>query len=232
MALEKFRAPALPIPTNSYDPQQQLDLIRALRIYFNQLDSLTPNQAQSYRADDFYGGRFFGDGYGVRLPHIAASDSTDQYASGNDVPTLVLWDTLDSGLGFTLNPAGYATPTYSGVYKIDYSLQFANTANAAYDVYVWLQVTGSQVPNSSSKFTLQARKSAGVATHIVAYSSVTFEIQAGDAIRLYWATSQAYNPVGPIDGIYMEHEDAQTVPYVRPANPSAVGSITFVSALS
>lgn len=222
MAMIKFVAPALPLPTPEYNQQYQTDLIRVLRLYFNQLDSNVPLAA------DYFKGR----GDQLLNPHISAAHTEDQYAGGNNTPTLVQWNTLDSASGFTLNPAGYATPTYPGIYKIDYSLQFANTANAAYDVYVWLQVNGSQVANSSSKFTLQARKSAGVATHIVAYSSITFEIQAGDAIRLYWATSNAYNPVGPVDGIYMEHEDAQTVPYVRPANPSAVGSITFVSALS
>lgn len=53
MALEKFKAPALPLPTADYDQIQQTNLIRALRLYFNQLDSLTPNVANSYRADKF-----------------------------------------------------------------------------------------------------------------------------------------------------------------------------------
>ena len=53
MALEKFKAPALPLPTTDYDQIQQTNLIRALRLYFNQLDSLTPNVANSYRADKF-----------------------------------------------------------------------------------------------------------------------------------------------------------------------------------
>lgn len=61
MALEKFRAPALPVPSVEYDQRQQTDLIRALRLYFNQLDSLTPNQAESYRADLFIGGEFEGN---------------------------------------------------------------------------------------------------------------------------------------------------------------------------
>lgn len=61
MALEKFRAPALPVPPAEYDQQYLTNLIRTLRLYFNQLDSLTPNQAESYRADEFIGGEFQGD---------------------------------------------------------------------------------------------------------------------------------------------------------------------------
>ena len=56
MALEKFRAPAIPLPPDQYNRQQFDEIFRALRIYFNQLDSLTPNQANSYRADNFFGG--------------------------------------------------------------------------------------------------------------------------------------------------------------------------------
>ena len=53
MALVGFRAPALPLPPNDYQRQQFDELVRALRTYFSLLDSLTPQQAQSYRADQF-----------------------------------------------------------------------------------------------------------------------------------------------------------------------------------
>lgn len=53
MALEQFRAPALPLPGPEYDPTYVSQLINALRLYFNQLDSLTPNQAYTYRADKY-----------------------------------------------------------------------------------------------------------------------------------------------------------------------------------
>ncbi len=60
MALEKFKAAPLPNPPAQYDPQYVRQLIRVIEIYFSQLDSFTPNQAQSYRADAFYGGNFTG----------------------------------------------------------------------------------------------------------------------------------------------------------------------------
>ena len=60
MALEKFKAAPLPNPPADYDPQYVRQLIRVIEIYFSQLDSFTPNQAQSYRADNFYGGDFSG----------------------------------------------------------------------------------------------------------------------------------------------------------------------------
>lgn len=60
MALEKFKAAPLPNPPVQYDPQYVRQLVRVLELYFSQLDSLTPNQAQSYRAANFYGGDFSG----------------------------------------------------------------------------------------------------------------------------------------------------------------------------
>jgi len=60
MALERFKAAPLPNPPSQYDPQYLRQLIRVIEIYFSQLDSFTPNQAQSYRADAFYGGSFDG----------------------------------------------------------------------------------------------------------------------------------------------------------------------------
>ena len=169
-----------------------------------------------------------GSGAGLTFPHIGASDTTDQYAVANDTPTLVAWNTLDSASGFIL-AAGAATASYAGVYKIDYSLQFANTDNAQHDVDVWLRVNGVDVPRSTSKFSIPARKSAGVYTFIVAYSTVPFQVNAGDQIALWWATDKAYSTTGPVDGVYMEYVAAQTSPYAHPSIPSAIGAITFVS---
>jgi hypothetical protein len=208
-------------------------VLRVLEIYFDQLDSLTPNQANSYRADNFYGGLFSGDGYGLKLPHIAASDSTDQIAGGNNTATVVKWNTLDSGYEWTLAAPGSATADVAGVYKITFSLQFINTANAIHYATVWLKVNNNDLANSATIFHIPARKSgsAGQEGYAVGYSEITFIVDAGDEIELYWATDLAGNPTTPTDGVYMFHDAAQVSPFARPAIPSAIGSITFVSAI-
>ena len=233
MAMEKFKASVLPSPPKDYDAEYLFQLIRILGLYFSQLDSKTPLQNDSYRGLNFYGGNFFGEGYGLKLPHIAASDSTDQIAGGNDTPTAVKWDTLDSGYEWTLTAPGSASPDFSGVYKITYSLQFINTANAAHYATVWLKVNNNDLANSATTFLISGRKSATEFAYIAAYSEVTFEVQAGDDIELYWATDLAGdpNPLAPVEGVYMFHDPVQTTPYARPAIPSAIGSITFVSAI-
>jgi hypothetical protein len=232
MALEKFRFSPLPIPPQEYSSEHLRQAFRNLELYFNQLDSSTPNYAQSYRADDFFGGRFFGDGYGLKLPHIAASDSTDQIADGDDTATGVHFNTLDSGYEWTLNAPGSATADVAGVYTIRYSLQFINTANSIQNATVWLKVNNSDAANSATIFAIPARKSASEFGFVCGYSEATFKIDAGDEVELYWATDLAGDPTTPTDGVYIFHDAAQTSPYARPAIPSAIGSITFVSALN
>lgn len=218
--IKKFVAPALPTAPINYDQRRDDQLNYSLRLYFNLLDNYLATISGPL------GGGVLG------IPHIAASDSTDQYADGNDDPTVVKWNTLDSGNGFTLAAPGTATCQVSGVYKITFSIQIANTANAPHDATFWLKVNNADIANSSTIFTLPARKSAGVPSFFAGYSEITFEVDAGDDIELWWATDLAYNPTGPVDGVYLYHDVAQTSPYARPAIPSAIGSITFVSALT
>ena len=217
--LKGSKAPNLPISPVEYSQRYHDQFSNVLRLYFNEIDNIT--------------GVLLGNNPGqvLSLPHIAASDSTDQIAGGNNTPTVVNWNTLDSGYGWTLNAPGSATADYAGVYKITYSLQFVNTANTIHSAVVWMKVNNTDLANSSTEFSVPARKSAGVPSYVAAYSEITFQVEAGDEIELYWATDLAGNPTTPTDGIYIFHDSAQVAPYARPAIPSAIGSITFVSRL-
>jgi hypothetical protein len=217
IVIRATKAPALAISPTTFS-QTHFDIFNnQLRLYFNTLDSFTANVSNT------------AGGSSISFPHISALDTTDQYATANNTPTIVKWNTLDSGLGFTLDPGFYAIAEYTGFYKIDYSLQFANTANAAHDVVVWLRVNNVDVSGSASKITLPARKSVGVPSYVLMYSTVPFVVEAGDEIALWWATDLAYSTTGPVDGVYMEYAPAQTSPYAHPSIPSAIGAITFVS---
>lgn len=216
--LRPTKSPNLPIAPTEYQSRHQETLTNVLRLYFSQIDNI--NSAVL----GIDGAKY------LQSPHIAAQNNADQYATGDNIPTQVLFDVLDSISGFTLDPTGYATANQDGVYKIDFSLQLANTDNVQHDAFVWLQTNGTVVAGSSSRFTIPARKSAGVFAYVIGYSSITFEIQKNDEIRLWWATEKAATSGGTL-GVYLDSLPAQTVPYIRPANPSVVGSIVFVSRL-
>jgi hypothetical protein len=208
--------------TREYEQRYQDQFTNILRLYFNQLrNSLNELLGNT-------GGKYIG------FPFVAASDEAFQYATAANTPTIVQWNTLEAGNGFTLNANNTATAQVSGIYKITYSLQFANNDNAIHDAIVWLRLNGStstaDVTNSTTIFTIQARKSALLPNYVCGYSEVVFPLNAGDSVGLWWGTEQAATS-GGATGIYIDYRAAQTTPMAYPAVPSAIGSITFVSAL-
>jgi hypothetical protein len=214
--------PNLPLGTDTYERRYQDQFTNVLRLYFNQLQNAF--------------GELFGPDGGkyIAFPHIAASDSAKQYATAANTPTIVQWSSLDAGTGFRLNSDNTATAQVPGIYKITYSLQFANNDNAIHDAIVWLRIDGStsaaDVSNSTTVFTLQARKSALLPNFVCGYSEVVFTLNAGNSVGLWWGTDQAATS-GGARGVYIDYRAAQTSPMAYPAVPSAIGSITFVSAL-
>jgi hypothetical protein len=221
-ALIPPKAPNLLVAPPQYETRYQEQLNNVLRLYFNTID----NFSQQFVAET--GGAY------LKFPFIEASETVNQYATGNNTPTIVLWNTTTLGNNFTLNPNYTATAEFPGIYKITYSLQFANNNNSAHDAIVWLRVNGStsaaDIANSTTIFTVPARKSAGVPTYVAGYSEVVFALNAGDSVGLWWGTDLAATS-GGTTGVYMYGQAAQTTPMAYPATPSAIGSITFVSAL-
>ena len=223
MIQKNFAAPNLPLFKNAYNRMDQDQFSNVLRLYFNLLDRYLVDTI----LDALNGGT---GGNTITLPHIAASDSTDQHTT-DDTATVVNFDTLDSGFGWTLNSPGSATAAVAGVYTIRYSLQLANTDNAQHTATAWLQKNSADVANSATSFSVPARKSASIPGFATAYSEATFAVNVGDEIELYWATDKA-NVISPAaNGILLFHDAAQASPFARPAIPSVIGSIVWVSAL-
>ena len=124
--LRPSKAPNLIVNRPEYDMQQQELFRNQLRLYFNEIDNFSSAILSGT------------GGSSLSLPFIAASDTTDQITADANTPTVVEWNNLEAGNGFTLNAPGSATALVSGVYKITYSLQFVNTDNAIHNAAVFL----------------------------------------------------------------------------------------------
>jgi hypothetical protein len=222
-------SPNLPLAPKDYEGRYHDQVNNVLRLYFNQLKNLMDTLVSL--ASEFEAGTY---GSTVKFPNIGAYYYPEQYADGDNTPTVTQWGGTTSLYGFTLNADNTATATHAGVYKITYSLELANDDNAAHDVVVWLRLNGAtsadDIENSTTIFTLPARKSAGIPSYICAYSEVVFELAAGDSVGLWWGTDKAADDLGTT-GVWMYARAAQTSPMPYPETPSAIGSITFVSAL-
>lgn len=214
--LKVSKAPNLPIAPVQYTQQYQDQVLNALRLYFNQIDNFELGLAGSL------GGAY------LYFPFIGAYYYPAQYASADNTATVVTWNGTTGASGFTLNADNSATASQAGYYKITYSLQFANSDNAAHDAIVWLRVNDVDVANSTTIFTVPARKSAGVYSYVGGYSEVLFYLNGGDKVSLLWGTDLHATAGGAL-GVWIYSKAAQTSPMAYPETPSAIGSITFVS---
>jgi hypothetical protein len=232
MALTKFRASPLPNPPAEYEPQYIRQLIRVLENYFSQLDSNTPNYAQSYTADNFYGGTFHGDGSQLYVPYNQFASLTDQTIAALDQAYPVKLEETVFANGIYIGGVDDTQITFSkpGIYTITFSLAFKNPTNDAQSVDVWFRYndgTGAvDVPNSSSKFTIAPRKSTGTPSYLIASTAFTGLAEAADVyVELVWTATNT--------SIVMEHIDpvaysAGVTPAI-PGTPSAIVQANFVS---
>lgn len=242
MALTKFRASPLPNAPTEYDAQYIRQVIRVLETYFSQLDSNTPNYAQSYTADDFYGGNFHGstfngglftgNGIGLTFPHNQFLSNVDQTAAAIDQAYAVRLEITSFTDGITITGVNNTRITFAspGIYMFIYSLSFKNPTNDAQTVDIWLRynngTTTTDVPNSNSKFTIPPRKSTGDPSYLIAVTPFSgYAEAAGVWVEVMWRVSDIT--------VVMEHLPAVTysagVTPAIPATPSAIVEAFFVS---
>lgn len=220
MALDKFKAPPLPNPPAQWDPQYMRQVIRVLETYFSQLDSNTPNHAQTYTADFFYG-----SGVHLTCPYGQFSSNTDQTAASVDNAYAVTYDQSDFLDGVTLSSGSRLTVPYDGVYNVAFSIQFQNPTNDVQDIDIWLRKNGTDVPASNSQFSMPARKSTGSPSHLIAATPVMIQLAANDYIEVMWHVTNT--------SVTMEHFPAVAanpgVTPAIPATPSVFVQVQFVS---
>jgi hypothetical protein len=223
MALDKFRAAPLPNPPAQYDAQYIRQVIRVLETYFSQLDSRTPNNAQSYTADFFYG-----SGIHITLPYGQFQSQSDQTAAAIDAAYAVTYDQSDFLDGVTLSSGSRLTVPDAGVYTVSFSIQFKNTTNDIQDIDIWLRKNGTDIPDTNSRFSIPARKGSGNPSHLIAVTPVMVELAANDYIQIMWHVTDT--------GVSIEHFPAVTaVPGTTPAipaTPSAIVQVEFMSEIA
>lgn len=155
-------------------------------------------------------------------PHGAFQDSTDQTAASTTTAYAITFDTTDFSNYVTLSNSSRLNVQNSGIYNIQFSIQFKNTTNDTQDVDLWFRKNGTDIANSNSKFGFIPRKSSGDPSHTIAAMNFFVSLEKNDYIQLMWRTSDT--------GVSIEHYAAGTSP-TRPATPSAIVTISFVSNL-
>jgi hypothetical protein len=227
MALDKFRASPLPNPPSQWDPQYMRQVIRVLETYFSQLDSRTPNNAQQYTADFFYG-----SGIGLIVPYNQFQSKVDQTLPAIDQAVAVQLEVTDFVDGITITGVNNTRITFGtpGIYTLTYSLSFKNPTNDAQFVDIWYRyndgTTTTDVVDSNMRFTIPPRKSTGEPAHLVAVTPYTgFAGGTGVWVEIMWTATST--------SVTLEHLPAVAysagVTPAHPATPSAIVQANFVS---
>ena len=182
-----------------------------LNVYFNKLRNLFGALLGPR------GGKWMNNPYG------AFQDSTDQTAANTTTAYAVTFNTTDFTNGVTLSNSSRLNVAQAGIYNLQFSIQFKNTTNDGQDVDVWLRKNGTNIANSNSRFHPPARKSGGDPSHLIAALNFFVSLAASDYVEIMWRPTDV--------GVSLEHFATSSSP-TRPAVPSAIATLSFVSNLS
>jgi hypothetical protein len=208
--LEVPSIPSLGFAPETYERRYVSEVNGALNGYFRKLIS-TLGALFGIR-----GGKFLNN------PHGAFQDSTDQVAANTTTAYAITFNTTDFSNGVTIASSSRITVADSGIWNLQFSIQFTNTTNSAQDVDVWFRVNGTNVANSNSRFGFAPRKSPGDPYHTIAAMNYFVSLNATDYVEIMWRPTDV--------GVTIEQYAASSTP-TRPAVPSAIATVSFVSNL-
>ena len=208
--LENPSIPSLGFAPEVYERRHFSENYGALNTYFRKTVSVL--------------GALFGPQGGkfLNTPHGAFQDSTNQTAANTTTAYAVKFNTTDFSNGVTIASDSRITVAVDGIWNLQFSIQFQNTTNDGQDVDIWFRKNGTNIDNSNSRFHLPARKASGDSSHLIAALNFFASMVATDYIEIMWRVTNT--------GVSIEHFDASTSP-TRPAIPSAIATMTFVSNL-
>jgi hypothetical protein len=214
MAKQQLATPSIPslgYPPEAYERRHFNENYGSLNNFFRSITSVLGSLFGRR------GGQFLNNPYG------AFQDSTDQTAASTTVAYPITFNTTDYSNGVTIASNSRITVAVTGIWNLQFSLQLINDTNTSQDVDIWFRLNGTNIANSNSKYGLAPRKSAGDPYHTIATLNYFVSLSANDYIEIVWRTTDT--------GAYINQYVAGTSP-TRPATPSAIATMSFVSNIS
>jgi hypothetical protein len=208
--LENPPPPTLGYPTEVYERRHFNENNSSLTIFFRKLNGVL--------------GALFGPSGGkyLNIPHGAFHSSIDQVAANTTTAYPVFFGTTDISNDVTIASDSRITVAVDGIWNLQFSLQIKNVSNDGQDFDVWFRKNGTNIDDSNSRFHIPARKSSGDASHLIAALNFFVSLSAGDYVEVVGCVTST--------DVSLEAFAAGTSP-TRPAIPSAIATMTFVSNL-
>ena len=203
------KAPNLPLSPEIVDRKFIDDFQNTLRLYFNQNDNVNGSLLGPI------GGQYINNTY-------AAIQRTTDLSFTANTATQVTFDTNDFLNGTANDGTDGITATYSGIYNYQFSVQLKNADSQIHSAWIWLRINNVDVAGTSSKFDVTASHG-GTPGYNIAACNFYVQLAAGDTIEMWSAVSNT--------NVTFDATAAQTVPFVMPAIPSVVATLSFVSSI-
>ena len=145
-----------------------------------------------------------------------------QSGSANVANAMKFGTSFNGSEGITVTNNGSGFPTritaqHTGLYNIQFSAQLHTTANEACQFSVWFAMTGSNMINSNTEYTVE--KISGGGNSVAALNLLT-SIEANDWVELYWSNVTGNGQ--------LQYIGTQSTP-TRPATPSVIVTVTQVA---
>jgi hypothetical protein len=149
--------------------------------------------------------------HSIRRCYGAFSSTVDQTAAAINTAYAMTYDTTDLAQGVTIG----STPSEvyldaRGVYNVQFSAQVHNAGGAPHNIWIWLNINGSPVANTSTAIRIEGNN-----TEVAAAWNFVRHFEAGDYFELMWEVSDT--------GVSLQAEAATGV---HPAIPSVILTVT------
>lgn len=206
--------PRLPDPPDAYNASHIVQILNALRLFFNQVTAF-----MRALTDPTGGGK-------LAFPYLSAYMLTTQTAAAANTAYRVALDSVRFANGGTVLVGDGLHVECSGLYAVQCTLHMHNASSSEHDTAFWLRKgsnggTALDLAETTREFTVSAKH--GSADGQLAASCVFFvDLLAGEFIECWWSTTST--------DVRLNSTATYTSP-VRPSSPAATVSLQFVSAL-
>lgn len=143
--------------------------------------------------------------------------STITQSGSADTAYSMTFNTTDFANGVSLVSGSRLTIANTGIYNIQFSSQLHTTANQAVDFSIWFAMTGSDIANSNTDFTIE--KIAGGGYMVAALNFLT-RISSGSYVELKYSKTTT-------EGQLLAQGTRSTP--TRPATPSVIVTVTQIA---
>jgi hypothetical protein len=143
-------------------------------------------------------------------------DTTTQSGSADTAYPMKL-NSTDISSGVSVVSGSYIRVDNTGIYNLQFSAQFQETANAAAEVSIWLRKGGVDVTNSNTELTIEKVSGGG---KMVAAWNYMIQLNATEYVELVWSSD--------VSTTQLHYHTTQSTP-TRPATPSIIVTLTQIA---